>query len=115
MNATGTRALASDRRYFPEGFKWGVATSAYQIEGAWNEDGKGLSIWDTFAHAPGTIQNNRNGDVGNEHYHRYKEDVALMKDIGATAYGFRSPGAFHDPGDGEIQGPQAKQLEGVQR
>ena len=76
-----------DRR-FPEGFYWGVATSAYQIEGAWNEDGKGVSIWDTFAHTPGKIKNNDTGDVANDHYHRYKEDVALMKSIGATAYRF---------------------------
>jgi beta-glucosidase len=75
-------------RHFPEGFKWGVATSAYQIEGAWDEDGKGPSIWDTYAHTPGNIKNDENGDVANDHYHRYREDVALMKDIGATAYRF---------------------------
>ena len=73
---------------FPKGFFWGVGTSSYQIEGAWNEDGKGLSIWDTYAHTPGHIKNNDTGDVANDHYHRYKEDVALMKDIGATAYRF---------------------------
>ena len=75
-------------RHFPEGFKWGVATSAYQIEGAWDEDGKGPSIWDTYAHTPGNIKNDENGDVANDHYHRYEEDVAMMKDIGATAYRF---------------------------
>ena len=75
-------------RSFPEGFRWGVATSAYQIEGAWDEDGKGVSIWDTFAHTPGNIKNDDNGDVANDHYHRYEDDVALMKDIGATAYRF---------------------------
>jgi beta-glucosidase len=75
-------------RTFPQDFKWGVATSAYQIEGAWNEDGKGLSIWDTYAHTPGKIKNDETGDVANDHYHRYQEDVALMKDIGATAYRF---------------------------
>ena len=75
-------------RRFPEGFKWGVATSAYQIEGAWDEDGKGVSIWDTYAHTPGNIKNDENGDVANDHYHRYQEDVALMKDIGANAYRF---------------------------
>jgi beta-glucosidase len=75
-------------RHFPEGFKWGVATSAYQIEGAWDEDGKGPSIWDTYAHTPGNVKNDENGDVANDHYHRYQEDVALMKDIGATAYRF---------------------------
>lgn len=75
-------------RGFPDGFHWGVATSAYQIEGAWEEDGKGVSIWDTFAHTPGKVANGDSGDVANDHYHRYEEDVALMKDIGATAYRF---------------------------
>jgi beta-glucosidase len=65
-----------------------VATSSYQIEGAWDEDGKGESIWDRYAHTPGNIKNDDNGDVANDHYHRYKEDVALMKDIGAKAYRF---------------------------
>src|SRR5262245_21813461 len=75
-------------RTFPKGFYWGVGTSSYQIEGAWNEDGKGPSIWDTYAHSPGHIKNNDTGDVANDHYHRYKEDVALMRDIGATSYRF---------------------------
>jgi beta-glucosidase len=79
---------SSTGRTFPKGFHWGVATSSYQIEGAWNEDGKGPSIWDTFAHTPGKIKNGDTGDVANDHYHRYKEDVALMKDISATAYRF---------------------------
>ncbi len=77
-----------DSRRFPDGFYWGVATASYQIEGAWNEDGKGPSIWDTFAHTPGNIANGDTGDVANDHYHRYKEDVALLKSIGATAYRF---------------------------
>jgi beta-glucosidase/6-phospho-beta-glucosidase/beta-galactosidase len=84
--ATGTRA--SGERRLPDGFHWGVATSSYQIEGAWDEDGKGVSIWDTYAHTPGNIKNDENGDVANDHYHRYQEDVALMKSIGATAYRF---------------------------
>ena len=75
-------------REFPAGFFWGAATSSYQIEGAWNEDGKGPSIWDTFVHTPGKIMNGDTGDFANDHYHRYKEDVALMKDIGANAYRF---------------------------
>ena len=75
-------------RQFPEGFAWGVATSAYQIEGAWDEDGKGPSIWDTFSHTPGNIAHGDTGDVANDHYHRYREDVALMRSIGATAYRF---------------------------
>jgi len=76
------------RRSLPDGFYWGVGTSSYQIEGAWDEDGKGVSIWDTYAHTPGNIANDDAGDVANDHYHRYKEDVALMKSIGATAYRF---------------------------
>lgn len=75
-------------RTFPEGFKWGVATSSYQVEGAWNEYGKGPSIWDTFAHTPGKVKNDDNGDVANDHYHRYAEDVALMRGLGANAYRF---------------------------
>jgi beta-glucosidase len=85
---SGPAAADSARRRFPDGFYWGVATSSYQIEGAWNEDGKGLSIWDTYAHTPGNIAHGDTGDVANDHYHRYKEDVALIRDIGATAYRF---------------------------
>jgi len=73
---------------FPKGFYWGTATAAYQVEGAWNEDGKGPSIWDTYAHTPGKIKNGDTGDVADDHYHRYKDDVALMKSIGANAYRF---------------------------
>src|SRR5262245_753212 len=80
--------MSTNAREFPNGFYWGVGTSSYQIEGAWNEDGKGASIWDTYTHTPGTITNGDTGDVANDHYHRYKEDVALMKGIGANAYRF---------------------------
>jgi beta-glucosidase len=73
---------------FPKGFVWGCATSAYQIEGAWNEDGKGPSIWDSFVHSPGHILNNETGDVTVDHYHRYIEDVASMKELGLNAYRF---------------------------
>jgi beta-glucosidase len=75
-------------REFPQGFFWGVATASYQIEGAWDEDGKGRSIWDTFAHTPGKMKNGDTGDVAIDHYHRYKEDVQIMKDLGANAYRF---------------------------
>src|SRR5262245_7471293 len=74
-------------REFPEGFYWGTATAAYQIEGAWNEDGKGVSIWDTFAHA-GKLLGGATGDVAVDHYHVYKQDVQLMKAIAANAYRF---------------------------
>src|SRR4030088_885810 len=60
---------------FPDGFVWGTATSAYKIEGAVDEDGRGRSIWDTFAHTPGKIADHRNADRANVHYHRHKEDV----------------------------------------
>ena len=73
---------------FPDGFVWGIATSAYQIEGAVAEDGRGRSIWDTFAHTPGKIADHSNADRANDHYHRYKEDVRLIGDLGVRAYRF---------------------------
>jgi len=73
---------------FPKGFVWGTATSSYQIEGAVNEDGRGPSIWDTFSHTAGKIADHSNGDRANEHYHRYKEDVALIRALGVKAYRF---------------------------
>ena len=73
---------------FPDGFVWGTATSSYQIEGAVDEDGRGRSIWDTFAHTPGRIADHSSGDRANDHYHRYKEDVGLIRDLGAMAYRF---------------------------
>jgi len=72
----------------PKGFRWGTATSAYQIEGAVTADGRGPSIWDTFCREPGKIRDGSNGDVSADHYHRYKEDVALMKALGAQTYRF---------------------------
>lgn len=73
---------------FPEGFLWGATTSAYQIEGAWNADGKGESIWDRFTHTPGKIYRGDTGDEACDHYHRFPEDVALMKTMGLKAYCF---------------------------
>ncbi len=86
--AAQTTADQGNASGFPKGFLWGTATSAYQIEGAWNEDGKGPSIWDQFTHTPGKIRNNDTGDVANDHYHRYKDDVQLMTALGARAYRF---------------------------
>src|SRR5216683_6219170 len=73
---------------FPEGFRWGTATSAYQIEGATQEDGRGVSIWDTFSRLPGKIRDGANADIACDHYHLYKEDVALMKALGVSTYRF---------------------------
>ena len=71
---------------FPDGFLWGVSTSAYQIEGAVKEDGRGLSIWDTFSHMPGNIEGDDTGDIACDHYHRWPDDVALMRELGIGAY-----------------------------
>ncbi|CAG5121823.1 unnamed protein product [Candidula unifasciata] len=73
---------------FPEGFSWGLATAAYQVEGAWNEDGKGPSIWDNFTHIPGHIENNETGDVACDSYHKLDEDIQLIQDTGMTHYRF---------------------------
>ena len=73
---------------FPKDFIWGAATSSYQIEGAVQEDGRGESIWDRFSHTPGKIQDGSTGDVACDHYHRWRDDIALMKDLGLQAYRF---------------------------
>ncbi|WP_319804095.1 GH1 family beta-glucosidase [Nocardioides dongkuii] len=72
----------------PPGFRFGTSTAAYQVEGAWDEDGRGPSIWDTFSHTPGHINDGSTGDVACDHYHRYAEDVALMQRLGAGGYRF---------------------------
>ena len=77
-----------ERIIFPENFLWGAATAAYQIEGAYNEDGKGENIWDRFSHIPGNVWNNENGDVACDHYHRYEEDIKLLKELGVDTYRF---------------------------
>jgi beta-glucosidase len=73
---------------FPFDFVWGTATAAYQIEGAVAEDGRGPSIWDTFSHTPGKISDGSTGDVADDHYHRYAEDIAIMAELGLNAYRF---------------------------
>ena len=86
--ATARPAQATANRRFPTGFWWGAATAAYQIEGAGDEDGRTPCIWDTFARTPGKVRNADNGDVAADHYHRFREDVKQMADLGLTAYRF---------------------------
>ena len=73
---------------FPSNFVWGAATASYQIEGAWDEDGKGESIWDRFTHTPGHVFEGHTGDVACDHYHRWPQDIELMKSLGLQAYRF---------------------------
>ncbi len=88
---SGSHAMqfdASSDVTFPRNFFWGAATAAYQIEGAWNEDGKGESIWDRFAHTPGKIKNGDTGDVACDSYHRWREDIALVQAMNLNSYRF---------------------------
>ena len=87
-----------DRNRFPEGFVWGAATAAYQVEGAAAEDGRGPSIWDVYSHTPGKTLNGDTGDVAADHYHRMPADVALMKDLGLDAYRFSLSWSRIQPG-----------------
>ncbi|OSN04577.1 aryl-phospho-beta-D-glucosidase [Lonsdalea iberica] len=73
---------------FPKDFLWGAATAAYQVEGAHDAEGKGPSIWDTFSHLPGTTFEGTNGDIAVDHYHRFREDIALMAELGLKSYRF---------------------------
>ena len=73
---------------FPDGFLWGAATSAYQVEGSPLADGAGASIWHDFAHTPGRVANGDNGDSACDHYHRYADDIGLMTGLGLNAYRF---------------------------
>ncbi|HEY3266509.1 MAG TPA: GH1 family beta-glucosidase [Armatimonadota bacterium] len=75
-------------RSFPDSFLWGAATASYQVEGGVHEGGRGESIWDRFSHTPGKVANGDTGDVACDHYHRFREDVALMQDLGLQAYRF---------------------------
>ena len=72
----------------PEDFRWGAATASYQIEGGTDLDGRGTCIWDTFAATPGKVVNQENGLVACDHYHRYPEDIKLMKELGLQTYRF---------------------------
>jgi beta-glucosidase len=77
-----------DGARFPDGFLWGIATASYQVEGAWNEDGKGESIWDRYSHAPGRIKGGDTADVACDHYHLYKQDIAMLKRLNQKSYRF---------------------------
>jgi beta-glucosidase len=91
VTVSGTESegqFVHDLTSLPADFTWGVATASYQIEGAVNEDGRSPSIWDTFSHTPGKIEGNDNGDIACDHYHRWPEDIALMKELGVNAYRF---------------------------
>src|SRR4051812_35447337 len=102
-----TDGSGTDTGTFPAGFLWGSATAAYQVEGAVTEDGRGESIWDGFAHTPGKIEDGATGDVAADHYHRWRDDVALISELGLQAYRFSiawprvtpsGPGAVTRPG-----------------
>ena len=92
LGIAGAAAAASgaptESHQFPKNFYWGAATASYQVEGAWNEDGKGESIWDRYSHTPGKIKDASTGDVACDSYHRYKEDIALLKQMHLTSYRF---------------------------
>lgn len=92
------------RRNFPDGFVWGTATAAYQIEGAWNEDGKGKSIWDAFTQASGHVSDGNNGDEACDSYHRFQDDVNSMKQLGVNSYrlSLSWPRIIPDPMTGKV-------------
>lgn len=95
--------LHENLQSFPKDFLWGAASAAYQVEGAWNKDGKGISNWDEFVRIPGKTYKGTNGDTAVDHYHRYKEDVQLMAEMGMKTYRFSVSWARIFPdGKGEI-------------
>ena len=81
-------AAEIDGARFPDGFLWGMATASYQVEGAWQEDGKGESIWDRYSHAPGRIKGGDTADTACDHYHLYKQDIAMLKRLNQKSYRF---------------------------
>ena len=104
--------MSSDQLRFPDGFLWGAATAAYQIEGAPDVDGKGPSIWDTFSHTPGKTFHGDTGDVACDSYHRYPDDIEMLKRLGVGAYRFSLswPRIQADGrGAGQQQGPRLLQ------
>ena len=88
LSAFAQTSPASGGRHFPADFLWGSATASYQVEGAAKEDGRGPSIWDTFSHTPGKTFEGQTGDVADDFYHRYAEDIRLMQQIGLKTFRF---------------------------
>jgi beta-glucosidase len=98
------RSAMADTSGFPSGFLWGASTSSYQIEGAVDADGRGRSIWDVFSHTPGRIKGGDNGDVACDHYHRWRDDIAVLARAGFTAYRFSTAWPRILPnGDGAVE------------
>ncbi len=90
-------AAQIDAARFPDNFLWGMASAAYQVEGAWNLDGKGESNWDRFAHTVGKVKGAATGDVSCDQYHRYKEDIAILKRLNQKSYRFSTSWARIQP------------------
>jgi beta-glucosidase len=80
--------ISSADSRFPDQFVWGAATASYQVEGAAYEDGRGESVWDVFCRRPGAVFEGHSGAVACDHYHRYREDIALMRELGLQSYRF---------------------------
>ena len=99
---TAPSELAGGTRAFPAEFLFGVATAAYQIEGAAHEDGRTDSIWDAFSRVPGAVVNGDNGDVADDHYHRYRDDVAMMAGLGIQTYRFSTSWSRVRPDGGPV-------------
>src|ERR1700683_2234018 len=102
MNALASEVTRGVRR-FPEGFLWGCGTSAYQIEGAVDEDGRGQSIWDVFSHTSGNVHRGDTGDIACDSYHQGGRDIELLTDLGVNAYRFSIAWPRVQPdGDGAV-------------
>ncbi|WP_129339471.1 GH1 family beta-glucosidase [Cellulomonas endophytica] len=99
---TGPQPRSTDELRFPPTFLWGAATAAYQIEGAAHEDGRRDSVWDAFARVPGAVLDGHDGEVACDHYHRYRDDVALMAELGLGSYRFSTSWARVRPDGGPV-------------